>query len=88
MYVISQYTKQKARANNLEVKPSVKPFKKIDVFNSGNYITSIGDNRYADYPTYLEVKGKTFADKRKKLYHIRHKKDKGQAGKLAKLLLW
>ena len=80
---------EKAKQNNLKVKSSIKPYKKLDVYtNTGNYITSVGDNRYADYPTYIKTMGKEYADKRRLLYHVRHKKDTGQAGKLSKILLW
>ena len=66
--------------------------KKIDVFDKyGNKITSVGARGYADYPTYLNMFGKAYADKRRKLYKIRHNKDrhiKGSAGYYADQLLW
>ena len=38
---------------NVIIKPSINKNKKIDVFsNSGNFISSIGDIRYNDYPSY------------------------------------
>lgn len=89
MYVITQYTRQQAKANNLKIKPSTKRYKKLDVYtNTGDYITSVGDRRYNDYPTYVKTMGKSYADKRRELYHIRHKKDSKPAGQLARLLLW
>jgi len=71
------------------VKPSTKRYKKLDVYtNTGDYITSIGDSRYSDYPTYIKTMGKEYADKKRILYHIRHNKDSKPAGQLAKILLW
>jgi len=71
------------------VKPSTKHFKKLDVYSKdGLYLASIGDVRYADYPTYIETKGKAYANKRRELYLNRHKNDEGVAGNLSRLLLW
>jgi hypothetical protein len=44
-----------------------------------------------DYPTYILYCGKEFANERKKLYKIRHKKDrniKGSRGYYADKILW
>jgi hypothetical protein len=88
-YQIQSYTKEKARALGLRVKPSKKQFKKLDVFDSeGGYLASVGDVRYSDYPTYKATKGKAYADQRRQLYLARHAKDQGTAGRLAKILLW
>jgi len=66
--------------------------KKIDVYDVyGNFIVSIGDINYLDYPNYTKLYGKKIADERKRLYKIRHKKDrlvKGTAGYYADQLLW
>ena len=59
--------------------PSTTPGKKIDVY-AGKKLASIGDTAYSDYPTYLQDKGKAFADERRRLYHIRHKKDEQKKG--------
>jgi len=92
MYFIKPYTYRKAKQLNVIVKPSTNRSKKIDVFDKyGNKITSIGARGYADYPTYLNMFGKAYADKRRKLYKIRHNKDrhiKGSAGYYADQLLW
>jgi hypothetical protein len=66
----------------------MKHFKKIDVYKDGNYLASIGDIRYSDYPTYIQTKGKSYANKKRELYLNRHKNDEGIAGKLARILLW
>ena len=91
MYVISDYSKMKAIQLNVTIKPSTKKYKKIDVFKNNILISSIGDNRYSDYPSYIKSHGKTYADKRKKLYNIRHAKDRninGTSGYYAAKILW
>jgi hypothetical protein len=92
MYVISTYTKNKAKKLNVIVLSSDKKNKKIDVYDVyGKFIVSIGDPNYLDYPYYTKLYGKKIADERKRLYKIRHKKDrlvKGTAGYYADQLLW
>lgn len=90
-YLIKQYTKNKAKQLGVEVKPSKVKGKKIDVFKDGKKLVSVGALGYSDYPTYITEKGKEFADKRRTLYKIRHKKDKdvkGTKGYYADKLLW
>ena len=87
MYLITQYTKDKARQAGLVVKPSKRKGKKVDVFKDGTYLDSIGDIRYGDYPTFLKEKGSTFAEERRRLYHLRHTKNTPRE-KLASFLLW
>jgi len=78
------------------VKPSRVKGKKIDVFKKGEKVASVGAIGYNDYPTWMELesKGKVpkgTANKRRRLYKIRHKKDKdqkGTAGFYADKLLW
>ena len=91
MYVITDYTKQRAKKLLVDVKVSTKKNKKIDVYKNGKKIASIGDSRYFDYPTYLKSKGKKFADERRRLYRIRHKGENlkiGSPGYYAWFLLW
>ena len=73
---------------NLKIVPSKRKNKKIDVYKDGNYVISIGDIRYSDYPTYIKTKGKAYADKRRELFYERHKDNNGLAGELNKRLLW
>lgn len=92
MYVILPYTKTKAKKLKVIIRPSLNKTKKIDVYDKkGYYIISIGALGYLDYAYYLKFYGKEIADQRKKLYKIRHKKDrliKGSAGYYADQLLW
>lgn len=87
MYHITNYTNHKAKQWGLEVHPSKKKGKKIDVYKHGEYITSIGDINYPDYPSYLKEEGKAYADERRRLYHIRHQKQTLRE-KLSRWLLW
>ena len=91
MYNITQYTKNQAKELKVEVKPSSNKKKKIDVFKDGKKIASIGAIGYLDYPSYIENKGKQYADERRKLYKIRHNKDLNKVnsnGYYANKLLW
>lgn len=92
MYKILPYTKARARRINVIVRPSKKKGKKLDVFDrQGNYITSVGAKGYLDYPSYRKLYGREMAEKRRKLYKMRHKKDRkiiNTPGWFADQLLW
>jgi hypothetical protein len=90
VYKITLYSYKKAEENDLNIVPSKKKNKKIDVYKNGEYIASIGDVRYNDYPTYIKNDGKQYADERRKLYYKRHNANssKYSADNLAKLILW
>ena len=91
MYKILDYSFNKAKELGVDIKPSTKKNKKIDVYKNGKYICSIGDSRYYDYPTYMVTKGNIFANERRLLYRIRHDKEKnkiGTAGYYALNILW
>jgi hypothetical protein len=91
MYEITNYTKEQAKKLGVEVKPSTNKKKKIDVFKSGEKVASVGAIGYADYPTYIKTEGKSYADKRRELYKMRHSKDRnkiGTNGFYADKLLW
>ena len=53
------------------------------MYKDNNFICSIGDSRFYDFTTFLEI-DKDLALERRRLYHIRHKKDnvEGTKGKL------
>jgi len=87
MYEIQPYTYKKAMEVGVEVKPSTRKYKKLDVFYMGKYVASIGDNRYVDYPTLLRHDRKE-ANRRRHLYYQRHSKDNRIGGLLAMWLLW
>jgi len=92
MYIIKPYTKSQAKLLNVIVKPSTRKNKKIDVYTKDNqYICSIGDIRYLDYPTYMEQYGESVANYHRELYKKRHQKDRLKVeskGWYADNLLW
>jgi len=93
MYEITNYTKAKAKELGVTVKNSTNSKKKIDVYKNNQKVASIGSVSYGDYGTFLKEKGKgkTFADEKRRLYKIRHSKDRkvtGSNGWYADKLLW
>ena len=91
MYGITPYTYNKAKKLGVNVVLSKRAGKKLDVYKNGKYITSIGAKGYFDYPTYLHYYGKKYADQRRRLYKIRHNKDrkiKNSRGWFSDQLLW
>ena len=91
MYHITDYSKKQANKLQVDIKPSKKKNKKIDVIKNGHVLASIGNINYLDYPTYIKEKGLKYAQKRKELYKIRHKKDiniKNSPGFYAGKILW
>lgn len=99
-YTITTYTKNQAKKLGVIVKRSTNKKKKIDVFKKVKdkdgkmvlkKISSVGAIGYNDYPTYIKTKGKEYADKRRKLYKIRHNKNRHKVGTpsyWADKLLW
>lgn len=91
-YKITAYTKAQARKLGVIVKPSTVQGKKIDVFNKkGEKLASVGALGYGDYPTFKATKGKDYADVRRRMYKIRHTKNRhkrGTPGYYADKLLW
>ena len=89
MYEIKQYSYKKAEELGLKIRPSTRKGKKIDVYKGDDYLTSIGSSNYKDFPTYLLENGEEYAEKRKRLYHIRHQKDLTHfRGFLSMYILW
>lgn len=92
MYQITPYTYSKAKQLGVKIKPSTNPKYKLDVFDKNNdYITSVGAYGYKDYPTYMKEQGLEYANERRRLYRIRHDKDRkkiGTRGYYADQLLW
>ena len=91
MYEITEYSKQQAKKLGVQIKPSTRKDKKIDVFKNDTKVASIGAKGYKDFPTYKKEKGLAFAEERRRLYKERHEKDrhkKGSAGFYADKILW
>jgi hypothetical protein len=91
-YRIKPYSYRRSRSLGVSIKPSTVKGKKIDVFNKkGDKLASIGAIGYADYPTFWARKGKAFADEKRRMYKLRHAKDRvvrGTAGYYADKILW
>ena len=90
-YRIKPYSFRQAKKLGVTIKPSTLKGKKIDVFKKGKKVASVGAIGYNDYPTWTEKKGKKYADERRRLYKIRHAKDRkvrGTAGYYADKILW
>jgi hypothetical protein len=92
MYEITEYTKKRAKELGVEVRPSANSKKKIDVFDlDGKRIASIGAQGYMDFPSYIEKEGEAYAQERRRLYKLRHIKNrtvKGSNGWWSDNLLW
>jgi len=91
MYEITDYSKQQAKKLGVQIKPSTRKDKKIDVFKNNEKIASIGAKGYKDFPTYKKERGLAFAEERRRLYKIRHdenRRKKGTAGFYADKILW
>jgi uncharacterized protein with FMN-binding domain len=94
-YKITQEIKAKAKAIGVTVKPSTRKGKKLDAYKDGEYQASFGATGYKDYHIHKAEKGESYANERRRLYHIRHKDEapkmkdgKLTASYLAKKVLW
>ena len=91
-YVITPYTYKQAKKLGVKVFPSDNLKYKLEVYDKdGLFITYCGSNGYLDYSYYILLKGKQYADERRRLYKIRHQKDRikvGSRGYFADMLLW
>jgi len=89
-YKIEKYSYDRAKELGVIIKPSKRGNYKIDVYDkSDNYITSIGHRQYKDYPQYLRINGKEFADARRELFYKRHKNyPKFSRGWYSSKILW
>jgi hypothetical protein len=91
MYSITNYTYKQAKKLGVVVKPSLNTSKKLNVFKDNKKIASIGAYGMSNYPTYMKSRGVTYAKKRRRLYKMRHEKDrhiKWSRGWLSDKLLW
>ena len=92
MYNITDYSYNQAKKLNVKIKPSKKDNYKIDVYdNLNNYLTSIGNKNYNDFPTYIKTEGPEYAKERRRLYRKRHAKDRNvinSRGFFADKILW
>lgn len=90
-YKITKYSYKKAKKLGIKIKPSSNKTKKIDIYKNNKKIASIGALGMNDYPTYIKKNGIKYANTRRRLYKIRHNKDrttKGTNGWYADKILW
>ena len=90
-YNITNYTYKQAKKIGVVVKPSTNKTKKIDVYKKGKKVASVGARGMGDFPSYIKTRGVKYAKERRRLYKIRHDKDrhvKGSRGWYADVLLW
>lgn len=90
-YTITNYTYRQAKKFGVTVRPSTNKTKKIDVYKKGKKVASVGAQGMNDFPTFMKLKGKKYAQTRRRLYKMRHEKDrhvKGSKGWYADKLLW
>jgi hypothetical protein len=90
MYDITDYSYQQAKKLGVEIKPSTRKGKKLDVFKQGKKVASVGALGYNDYPHLLQS-DKDIAKQKRKAYKARHQNDRtkvGTAGFYADKLLW
>ena len=90
-YNITKYTYDQAKKIGVNITHSANKKKKLDVYRKGKKVCSIGAYGMNDFPTYIKTKGRDYANTRRKLYKIRHTRDrtqKGSCGWYADKLLW
>lgn len=90
-YHILPYTYKRAKELGVKVEQSDKPKYKLRVTTKQGRVVYCGARGYNDFPTYIKNCGMPYARTRRRLYRIRHKKDRGVAGTAgyyADRLLW
>ena len=95
-YTITDAIRKKASAIDVTLKPSKNPTKKLDAYKNGIFQCSFGQLGYKDYQLYLKNDGIEVANDKRRLYRVRHAKDrkimyrdgKLTAGYLADKILW
>jgi hypothetical protein len=94
-YEIKKYSYDKAKELGVSIFPSDNAKYKIEIYDkNGVFIGYGGASNYYDYPSYLELESKGgvpkgYADKRRLLYHKRHKGyEKGTKGWYVGKILW
>jgi hypothetical protein len=90
MYVVTAYSKRRAKKLGVRIEPSTSKGKKLDVYKKGKKVASIGALGYKDYPTFKK-ESLSLANKKRTLYKQRHAKDrkrKGTPGYYADQILW
>ena len=79
-YKITSAQRSRAKKIGVTIKSSTRKGKKISVFKKGKKVADIGALGYKDFDIYKKTKGVKFANKRRKLYKIRHQKTRTKKG--------
>jgi hypothetical protein len=90
-YTITNYTYKQAKKLGVQVKISTNKTKKIDVYKKGRKIASVGAYGMNDFPTFIKKRGLKYAKTKRRLYKMRHERDRhivGSKGYYADKLLW
>lgn len=89
-YKITQYSYDRAKELDVEIMPSKKQKKKIDVYKDGKFVCSIGSVGYKDYPAYM-LENVDLAIRKRRAYKKRHDNDRhirNTPGYYADKILW
>lgn len=98
-YIIRDWTNKQAKKHKLTIFPAEDNKTKLEVYDDkGLYLANVGALGYLDYAQYLDMEKADLvpegtANERRRLYHLRHEKERGYNTKntkswLAKTLLW
>jgi len=89
MYKITNYSRKQAKRLGVVIRLSKNTKKKIDVYKKNKLLCSVGNVNYNNYPTHMIKRGKSYAKSRRRLYRIRHSKDRKKGcGFYADQILW
>ena len=89
MYKITNYSRKQAKRLGVDIRLSKNTKKKIDVYKKNKLLCSVGNVNYNNYPTHMIKRGITYAKSRRRLYRIRHSKDRKKGcGFYADKILW
>ena len=89
MYKITNYSRKQAQKLGVTIKHSKNKTKKIDVFKNGKKLCSVGGIGYDNFPTHILKRGLEYGKTRRRLYRIRHSKDRKKGcGFYADKILW
>lgn len=90
-YTPTPRQERNARELGVRIEPAKNKAKKLDVFRGGRKVASIGARGYMDYDLWLAERGQSYADERRRLYKIRHERNRnkpGTPGWYADKILW
>lgn len=87
-YQISEYSLEKAKTLGVELRPSNTKMKTIDIYKNDEFVCSIGNKRYLDFPALVDKFGMNVACDKRREYKIRHKYSKGEVAFFTNKIIW